>query len=131
MPRNAPNNLSPKQEKAIVALLNEHSVTKAAQAVKVCEKTIYRWLDEPHFAAAYRKARREAFGQAIAMTQRYAPLAVHTLAQVMTDPKSPTTAKVNAASTILRFGREGIELDDLAVRVEALEEAARVKGQPP
>ncbi len=29
-----------------------------------------------------------------------------------------------AATTLLRFGREGIELDDLAARVEALEDVA-------
>ena len=66
---------------------------------------------------------REAFGQAIALTQRYAPLAVNTLAQVMMDG-APTSSKVAAATTILRFGREGIELDDLGARVEALEQAA-------
>ena len=39
----------------------------------------------PEFARAYREARREALGQAIALTQRYAPLVVNTLAQVMMD----------------------------------------------
>jgi hypothetical protein len=68
--------------------------------------------------------RRQAVGQAIALTQRYAPLAVPTLAQVMMDNDAPSSSKVAAATTILRFGREGIELDDLAARVEALEETA-------
>ncbi len=58
------------------------------------------------------------------MTQRYAPLAVNTLAQVMMDAHAPSSSKVAAATTILRFGREGIELDDLGARVEALEQAA-------
>ena len=40
------------------------------------------------------------------------------------DDGAPTSSKVAAATTILRFGREGIELDDLAARVEALEQAA-------
>ena len=59
-----------------------------------------------------------------APTQRYAPLAVNTLAQVMMDDGAPSSSKVAAATTILRFGREGIELDDLAARVEALEQSA-------
>ncbi len=93
-------------------------------------RTLNRWLNKPAFARAYRKARREAFGQAIALTQRYAPVAVNTLAQVMMDAGAPASSKVAAATTLLRFGREGIELDDLAARVEALEEAApqRVKA---
>ncbi len=56
--------------------------------------------------------------------QRYAPLAVNTLAQVMMEDGAPTSSKVAAATAIMRFGREGIELDDLAARVEALEQAA-------
>ena len=117
--------LSRKQEQAIVALLNEQTIGRAASAAGVHERTLYRWLDRPAFSRAYRQARREAFGQAIALTQRYAPLAVNTLAQVMMDQAAPHHAKVSAATTLLRFGREGIELDDLAARVEALERAPR------
>jgi len=124
MPSNLLDKLSPKQERAIVALLNEHSVSKAADVAKVHPRTLYRWLEESDFAAAYRKARRQAFGQAIALTQRYAPLAVNTLVKIMTDADAPASAKVTAATTMLRFGREGVELDDLAARVDALEQAA-------
>jgi len=34
--------------------------------------------------------------------------------------------KVSAATAILRFGREGLELDDLAARIEVLEQAAEL-----
>jgi hypothetical protein len=113
-----------------VALLNEQTVGRAATAARVGERTLYRWLDKPAFARAYRKARREAFGQAIALTQRYAPVAVNTLVQIMMDDAAPASSKVAAATTLLRFGREGIELDDLAARVEALEEAAPQRAKP-
>ncbi len=116
--------LTPVQERAIIALLNEQTISRAAAVAEVGQRTLYRWLRKPEFARAYREARREAFGQAIALTQRYAPLAVNTLAQVMMDDGAPTSSKVAAATTILRFGREGIEVDDLAARVEALEQAA-------
>ena len=116
--------LTAPQERAIIALLNEQTVGRAAAAAGVGQRTLHRWLKEPTFARAYREARREAFGQAIALTQRYAPLAVNTLAHVMMDNDAPSSSKVAAATTILRFGREGIELDDLTARIEALEETA-------
>ncbi len=116
--------LTASQERAVIALLNEQTVGRAAAAAEVGQRTLYRWLKDPTFSRAYREARRDAFGQAIALTQRYAPLAVNTLAQVMMDDGAPSSSKVAAATTILRFGREGIELDDLAARVEALEETA-------
>ena len=116
--------LSPKQEKAILALLQEPTIAKPARAAQIGDRTIHRWLCDPDFGKAYRKARREAFGHAIALTQHYAPLAVNTLATIMADTSAPSHARVTAASTLLKFGREGIELDDLAARIEALEEAA-------
>lgn len=116
--------ITAKQEKAIIALLNEHNVPKAAERAGVGTRTIYNWLGNKTFAKAYRKARREAFGHAIALTQRYAPLAVNTLAQVMMDKDASHSSKVSAATSMLKFGRDGIELDDLAGRLEALEQAA-------
>ena len=71
--------LSPEQESAITALLNEPTVAKAAATAGVGERTLYRWLGEPAFASAYRSARREAFTHAVSLTQRYAPVAVQAL----------------------------------------------------
>ncbi len=114
---------TPRQEKAIAALINETSVAAAAEASGIGLRTIHKWMKEPVFVAEYRRCRRDAFSQAIALTQRYASLAVTTLARVMSDPQAPHTARVSAATAMLRFGREGIEMDDLAVRIEALEQA--------
>jgi|GEM_PF-4339829 len=77
--------LSPEQNRALAALLAEPTIARAAAVSGVSERTIYRWLDEPEFSTAFRKARREAFKQAVALTQKYAPMAVQTLAKVMTD----------------------------------------------
>ncbi len=110
-----------RQEKAIAALINETSVAAACRASGIGQRTMHRWMTEPAFLARYRKMRREAFGQAIALTQRYAPLAVNTLAKVMADGAATHASKVSAASALLKFGREGIELDDIAARVETLE----------
>jgi hypothetical protein len=128
MSSNAPNSLTPKQEEGIVALLNEPTVKKAAESIGVDERTVHRWLDQPEFSRRYRKARREAFAQAISLTQKYAPHAVQVLMKVMADPAAPYSAKVTAALGMLKFSRESIELDDLAARVEALEQTAAAPG---
>ncbi len=54
--------LTPVQERAIIALLNEQTITGAAAAAEVGQRTLYRWLRQPEFSRAYREARREAFG---------------------------------------------------------------------
>ena len=123
--------LTPEQERAILSMVNEPTVRKAAEAAGVSEGTIYRWLREPGFSAAYRAARRENFRHAIALTQRYAPAAVQTLMKVMQDPGAGHAAKVSAATTLLKFSRESIELDDLVERVEMLEQQAKDEQSSP
>ncbi len=119
----APDNrgLTKRQEQAIGFLLAEPSVAKAAESAGVGERTLHRWMREPAFARAYRDARRGAFDQAVSMTQRYAALAVQALARIVADPKVSANARVSAATAILRFGREGVELDDLVGRIDTLE----------
>ena len=123
--------LSPRQERAIAALMTEQSILRAAQVAGVGERTLHKWLDRPHFAAEYRRVRREAFRQAVSLCQRLASSAVATLAKIMADAKAPYSAKVSAAQALLKFGREGIELEDLEARLSALElsqlEEARAK----
>jgi hypothetical protein len=109
------------QATAIAALLQEPTMQRAAEVAGVSVRTLQRWVKEELFRRALLRARREAFGQAVGLTQRLAPLAVATFAQVMKDPQAPAAAKVSAAVALLKFGREGIEMEDFAERLEALE----------
>ena len=59
-----------KQEEAIAALLTHRSIEEAAKACGIAPRTLLRWLKVPEFKAAYRAARREAVGQAIARVQQ-------------------------------------------------------------
>ncbi|HVU63061.1 MAG TPA: hypothetical protein VHC70_03735, partial [Phycisphaerales bacterium] len=113
--------LTADQERAIVALLGQPTVAKAAESLGIHESTLHRWLREPPFARAYARARREVFRHAVALTQRYASHAVQILMKVAHDPAASHAARVSACATVLRFGRESIELDDLGARMEALE----------
>lgn len=113
------------QDVAILALLSEPSIAAAAEKAGVSERTLHRWLkEEPRFAAEYRRARREAFTQAIGLTQRSATAAVGTLLRVMHDTKATWSSRVAAATQVLKFAREAIELDDLSARIESLEISA-------
>ena len=120
--------LNARQAKALEALLQEPTIARAAALGGVSERTLRRWLAEAPFRDAVFRARRESFGQAIWLTQRYAAVAVATLVKVMQDGAAPPSAKVSAAGMLLKFGREGMELDDLAERVEMLERGAAGSG---
>ena len=51
--------LTPKQEKAITALLAQPTIEAAAATLGVNPVSIHRWLQEPAFVEAYRSARRD------------------------------------------------------------------------
>lgn len=117
-------NISEKQEKAIIALLSQPTIGKAAIAAGVGERTLHTWLDDPDFVRAYCAARRRAFKHAVSIAQHYAPLAVQSLARIANNEKAPAAARVTACGLLLKFGRDSIELEDLQARMDLLEASA-------
>lgn len=115
-------NLQPKHEKAIAALLAKRTIAEAAETAGVGESTLLRWLKEESFAATYRDARREAVGLAITQLQQASQEAVLVLRVIARDALAPASARVTAARAILDLAMRGVEIDDLAARMGVLEQ---------
>jgi hypothetical protein len=116
--------LSQKQQQAIVALLANRTVDDAARACNIPARTMYRWLKEANFEAAYRAAKRAAFGQGIARLHHMASAAVSTLGKVMLDAGTPPATKVRAADTILSHTIKVQEMEEIEARIAELERIA-------
>ena len=89
-----------KQEEAIAALLTQRTIEEAARATGIGTKTLLRWLKTTEFQNAYRKARRDAYGQAVARLQQACSAAVSTLLKIMVDPNAPAASRVRAADCV-------------------------------
>ena len=113
-----------KQEEAIVALLTNRSIEEAARASNTPARTLYRWLKEPEFDAAYRAAKRAAYRQAIARLHQLSSAAVSILGKVMLDATAPPATRVRAVDSILDHTAKAIEIEDIDARVSELERAA-------
>jgi transposase-like protein len=113
--------LGRKKEAAILALLSQRNVLDAARSVGVGERTLYRWMQEPDFDAAYRRARRAAFSQATARLQQMCAPAVSTLGKIMLDSNEPAPSRVRAADSILNHAAKALEIEDVLARLSALE----------
>ncbi len=112
-----------KKEEAVVALISQRTIEDAARACNIPARTLYRWLKEPEFEAAYRTARRQAYGQSISRQQQGSTAAATTLLKVMVDPASPPSTRVRAAEAVLSHAAKAIEIEDIDARVRLLEEA--------
>jgi hypothetical protein len=118
--------LGRKKEGAIVALLSQRNVEEAARVADIAQRTLYRWMKEPEFDAAYREARRAAFSQSTARLQQASGAAVATLLKIMVDSNAPASTRVRAADTVLDHAARAIELEDIQARVAELERAAKI-----
>jgi DNA-binding MurR/RpiR family transcriptional regulator len=114
--------LEPKQQRAVVELLNQPTIRDAAKAAGVAESTLHRWLKAPDFAGAYRAARRDALEQATATLQRIASKAAATLERVMDDPKASNPSKIAAARTALDFAYKANDLAEIAALLDEIKE---------
>ena len=125
----AADELPPAQARALLAMLSQPTIKQAAETANVGERTLHAWLEKDRrFVAALRRARRQAFSHAMALAQQCTAMAVTVLAKIMTDTSAPHAARASAAMGILKFGRDALGLDDLAERVEVLEDDLR--GRP-
>ncbi len=113
-----------KKEEAIAALLSQRNIEEAARVASIGTRTLLRWLKLPEFQAAYRQARRAAFGQAVARLQQGTSAAATTLLKTMIDPGTPASVRVRAAEASFNHAAKAIEIEDIEVRVAALEAAA-------
>jgi transposase-like protein len=118
-----------KKEAAIVALLTQRNIDEAARAINVATNTLLKWMKLPEFQAAYLEARRAAHAQSIARLQQATSAAVSTLLKVMVDAGTPASTKVRAADSVLNHSAKSIELEDLEVRLAAVEAAGTSKSR--
>jgi len=116
--------LGRQKEAAIIALLSQRGIEEVARACNTPPRTLYRWLKEPEFDAAYRAARRTVYGQSIARLQQASTAATTTLLDIMNDPETSGSTRVRAAESVLTHAAKSIELEDLQARISDLERAA-------
>jgi hypothetical protein len=126
-----PEQLTPKQKRAIRALLSTGEIKAAATEADISRDTLYRWLREPVFLGAVRQAEAEALDELSRLLVRLGRTAVGTIARAMSDPETPAATKVRAADVALSRLLQLRELAQLEARVQALEQAVGREGERP
>ncbi len=80
-------------------------------------------------SGAYREAHRATFSQSIARLQQASGAAATTLLKIMLDPAAPASTRVRAADSVLDHAKQAIEIEDIEVRVAALEATTATGSQ--
>lgn len=108
-----------KRELAIAALLVAGSIHEAAAQAGISESTLDEWLRDPEFSADYARARRRVLDGVIGKLQQAASAAVEALTRNLNC--GTASVEVRAAEAILTHTFRGVEITDLAVRLEEVE----------
>lgn len=113
--------MTPKQEKALAALLTHATKEKAAEAAGITSKTLRKYLAEPEFQERYRAAFDELVGNAANTAKQSLLPAIACLRQILADKSCTAPARIQAARTLLEYGLKLNEQADIIERLEALE----------
>ncbi|MGI5844505.1 MAG: transposase family protein [Candidatus Xenobium sp.] len=113
--------LTRKSEAAIGALLASSSISEAAKACGVAERTIRNWMTRPDFREAYDQARRQVLDQVLAHLQASSGEALETLLAVCRDQDARPAARVAAARAVLDLSVKIRSEEDFDARLRALE----------
>jgi hypothetical protein len=113
--------LSRRNQKVILALLEQPTQEKAAAAAGISTATLWRLQRKPEFRRALLEARSQAFSQTMGRLQHGISAAVATLFRIMSDATAPAASRLRAAQCILEITARGIGLQDLDIRLRELE----------
>ena len=119
-----------RKDRAILALLQNASVPKAAEAVGIHPSTLWRWLKEPEFQRKLLEAQSAAFSQSMRCLQQAAPAAASALVRTLRDPETPAHTRVRAAESVLKVCQETLQHAVLVQRVAEIEKP-RTEAEPP
>ena len=92
------------REQAILALLSEKTIGRAAAKCGVNEKTLRRWLaNDDAFKADYTEARQAAYQAGMTRVQALTAKAVNTLDELLDEKKHPNV-RLGAGRTVAELG---------------------------
>ena len=115
--------MTPKKQKALVALLTQPTKEKAAAAAGITSKTLRGYLDDPEFQTEYRKVFTELVEDATRKVQQTLDPAVAVLREIMEDRDETGQVRVTAARSVLEYGLKMTDTTDILARLNELETA--------
>jgi hypothetical protein len=117
----ADNVLSPRQRRALAALLGGATVAVAAESAGVTTRTLARWRESQAFREALADGQREALAATVRGLTMIARAAVRVLGKTLADESARPADRLRAASVVLERVLPLAELVELEARVAALE----------
>ncbi len=119
--------MTPKMQKALLALLTSSTREKAAAAAGITSKTLRGYLANPEFQLEYKKAFGNMVEDATRQSQQALAPALATLREIVEDREENTQARISAARSVLEYSLKMTEQTDILTRLQELEDEIGVR----
>ncbi len=117
--------MTPKMQKALLALLTSPTREKAAAVAGITSKTLRGYLANPEFQLEYKKAFANMVEDATRQSQQALAPALATLREIVEDREENTQARISAARSVLEYSLKMTEQADILTRLQELEDEIR------
>lgn len=117
--------MTPRQQKALAALLTSPSRAAAARAAGITTRTLQNYLSDLEFQREYKRAFEGVVVDATRQAQQAISPALSTLREIVEDKGEDTQARISAARAILSHGIKLTETTDILNRLQELETEMR------
>lgn len=114
--------MTPKKQKALLALLTQPTKEKAATAAGITSKTLRGYLAEADFQAEYKRAFSGLVEDATRQAQQAIAPALSTLREIVEDGEENAQARIYAARSLLEYSLKLTESTDILNRLDELEQ---------
>ena len=88
-----------RQQQAIPILLRTHTARAAAKEIGVHEMTLFKWMREPDFQAAYRDGRYPIMEESFTILQKTCTDAVQTVVEIMNNEDNNPYVRLQAGQS--------------------------------
>ena len=113
--------LSPRQARAIDALLVCQTKQEAAERAGIAQRTLSKYLRDPTFIEAYTGAVGRLIDDASTQLKQATSPAIKTLLEVCQDAENPPSVRVSASRAILENALRYSEFSDVLSELRRLE----------
>ena len=114
--------MTPKKQKALLALLTQPTKEKSAAAAGITSKTLRGYLAEADFQAEYKRAFSGLVEDATRQAQQAIAPALSTLREIVEDGEENAQARISAARSLLEYSLKLTESTDILNRLDELEQ---------
>lgn len=117
--------MNAKQIKLLTALLDESTISKAAEKAGITRATAYKYLQDKSFQTELNRRRSECVGDAVRYLQSKLALCNETLVKIIKSDDTSDQVKINAINSIYTNVKSMVETADILERLDEIERIQR------